>query len=446
VSVKDYKELEVYRLAFDAAMEIFEISKTFPQEEKYSLTDQIWRSSRSVCANIAEAWRKRRYEAAFVSKLSDADTEAAETEVWLDFSLKCGYIQEAGHKKLRDKHDHICRQLYIMMQDASSWCHSSSLRVPRSSDAPRSTLHAPRAFTLVELIVVVAVISMLLKLLIPNIRTMREKAWSSNCRNNLRQYGVAMNQYMADYNGYFIYPSFGVGAAIDGSTWDGADIGDFGVYDNRPVLGSTVGGAAGDDWQNFVRTYVGANVTLASLSAGVPAVSVCPVVLRDLHTANYFDPRSSFKGYNRSFDTDLGQWVEQGDFESSSGAGYDDAGNVLPATYLDSAFTTYAINPSKIGANKKDIRENVMAFIDWNARDGWWATLGYTNWMFSGTNSQGDPVSQFTPKWTNAWWLTEVGFHHLQGGVYGANYVAMDGHVGWISSNAISITNFTTGL
>ncbi len=77
--IKDHRELEIYKMAFDVAMQIFEVSKKFPVEEKYSLTDQIRRSSRSVCANLAEAWRKRRYEAAFVAKLSDCEAEAAET-------------------------------------------------------------------------------------------------------------------------------------------------------------------------------------------------------------------------------------------------------------------------------------------------------------------------------------------------------------------------------
>src|SRR3972149_2306495 len=78
------RELEVYRIAFDTAMEIFEITKSFPKEEKYSLIDQIRRSSRSVCTNLAEAWRKRRYKAVFINKLSDAEQEAAETQTWLD--------------------------------------------------------------------------------------------------------------------------------------------------------------------------------------------------------------------------------------------------------------------------------------------------------------------------------------------------------------------------
>src|SRR3954454_25380435 len=85
-------ELEVYQKAFAAAMEIFELSKKFLKDEMYSLTDQVRRSSRSVCANIVEAWRKRRYEAAFISKLSDAETEAAETQMWRQSAVNCGLI------------------------------------------------------------------------------------------------------------------------------------------------------------------------------------------------------------------------------------------------------------------------------------------------------------------------------------------------------------------
>jgi four helix bundle protein len=120
--VADYKDLRVYKLAFESAMEIFELSRRWPAEEKFSLTDQIRRSSRSVCTNIAEAWRKRRYEAAFVSKLSDSDGEAGETEVHLDFALRCGYVPADKHAKLRDQYDHLCRQLTNMMNDAVSWC------------------------------------------------------------------------------------------------------------------------------------------------------------------------------------------------------------------------------------------------------------------------------------------------------------------------------------
>ena len=94
-NIRDFRELDVYRMAMDAAVHIFELSKGFPAEERYSLTDQVRRCSRSVCANIAEAWRKRRYPNAFVSRLSDAEAEAAETEVWLEMAVRCGYLDQA---------------------------------------------------------------------------------------------------------------------------------------------------------------------------------------------------------------------------------------------------------------------------------------------------------------------------------------------------------------
>jgi four helix bundle protein len=98
--IVSYDELIVYQKAFEVAMRIFEYSKTFPKEETYSLTDQVRRSSRSVCANIAEAWRKRRYERAFVSKLSDAESEAAEAQVWLEFAVACRYLPREESKAL----------------------------------------------------------------------------------------------------------------------------------------------------------------------------------------------------------------------------------------------------------------------------------------------------------------------------------------------------------
>src|SRR5687767_4240175 len=91
-TIRRHTDLEVFQRAFAAAMRIFELSRKFPPEERYSLTDQGRRSSRSVCANAAEGWRKRRYTAAFVSKLSDSEGEAAETQVWLQFAVACGYI------------------------------------------------------------------------------------------------------------------------------------------------------------------------------------------------------------------------------------------------------------------------------------------------------------------------------------------------------------------
>src|SRR6266480_783594 len=122
--IRHFRDLEVYQNALATGLRVYELSKKFPPEEKYSLTDQIRRSSRSVCANMAEAWRKRRYEAAFISKLSDSDGEAAETEVHLAFALRCGYLDLSAHAELTDHYDHICRQLRRMMDDAPSWCHS----------------------------------------------------------------------------------------------------------------------------------------------------------------------------------------------------------------------------------------------------------------------------------------------------------------------------------
>ncbi len=121
--IKTHKDLQVYRLAFQAAVEIYQVSRSFPPEEKYSLTDQIRRSSRSVCANIAEAFRKKRYPKSFIAKLSDAEAEAAETQVWLDFSLEFNYIDKEKHALINDKYDHILSQLVIMINSSEKWCH-----------------------------------------------------------------------------------------------------------------------------------------------------------------------------------------------------------------------------------------------------------------------------------------------------------------------------------
>jgi four helix bundle protein len=118
---RTYKDLDVYKRAVEDAMEVFKITKGFPAEERYSMVDQIRRSSRSVCANIAEAWRKRRYRAAFVSKLSDSESEAAETRVWLELSFRCWYITKDDYKQLDDEYDHIISQLVKMIEGADSW-------------------------------------------------------------------------------------------------------------------------------------------------------------------------------------------------------------------------------------------------------------------------------------------------------------------------------------
>ncbi len=102
-------------------MEIFQITKSFPPEEKYSLVDQIRRCSRSVCTNIAEAWRKRRYKAAFIAKLSDAETEACETQVWIEFSRRCEYINNQTADRLDNEYEQILAQIVRMIDDANKW-------------------------------------------------------------------------------------------------------------------------------------------------------------------------------------------------------------------------------------------------------------------------------------------------------------------------------------
>ena len=124
--IKSVRDLEVYKLAFETAMEIFQITKGFPQEEKYSLVDQIRRSSRSICSNLAEAWRKRRYKAVFKNKLTDAMQEASETQTWLDFCFACNYIDQNKFNELDQKYEHILAMLNNMELKADSFCFSPS--------------------------------------------------------------------------------------------------------------------------------------------------------------------------------------------------------------------------------------------------------------------------------------------------------------------------------
>lgn len=121
MKIQRHTDLLVYKKAFDAAMQVFQLSKNFPKEEIYALTNQIRRSSRSVCANLAEAWRKRRYQAAFIAKLSDAEGEAAETQVWIEFAVSCGYLEGKGHAALSTRYDEILRMLVAMINRPESW-------------------------------------------------------------------------------------------------------------------------------------------------------------------------------------------------------------------------------------------------------------------------------------------------------------------------------------
>ena len=116
-----HRELHVYQNAINAAMKIFELTKLFPSEEKYSMVDQMRRSSRSVCANLSEAWRKRRYKAAFIAKLSDAESEACETQVWIEFARRCRYLKNDVCNELDAVYDQIMGQIVKMIVDADKW-------------------------------------------------------------------------------------------------------------------------------------------------------------------------------------------------------------------------------------------------------------------------------------------------------------------------------------
>ncbi len=118
---RTHEDLAIFQLAFETAMQIYDYSKRFPVEEKYSLTDQVRRSSRSVCANLAEAWRKRRYKAAFVAKLNDCESEAAETQVWLKFAVKCQYLTVEQGRELYGTYNQILSGLVKMINHPDDW-------------------------------------------------------------------------------------------------------------------------------------------------------------------------------------------------------------------------------------------------------------------------------------------------------------------------------------
>lgn len=121
-TLKHFRDLEVYQLAFSCTMKIFDLTKNFPQEEKYSLIDQIRRSSRSVCSNLAETWRKRKYEAVFKNKITDAMQEASETQTWLDFCLACNYVDKRLFDELDGEYEKIIAMLNSMEKKAETFC------------------------------------------------------------------------------------------------------------------------------------------------------------------------------------------------------------------------------------------------------------------------------------------------------------------------------------
>ena len=317
----------------------------------------------------------------------------------------------------------------------------------------RSSVPFPRAFTLVELMVVLAVMGVLIAILLPTLQNDRARARSISCQNNLRQYGIAMGRYMSDWKGYFIYSGAGGQSARSGglgsTTWKTLEDGniDAGKYDHVYAGAGGVAGSYGQDYSysTFIASYLPAiKSNLASSISSVSSVKMCPSVQHELRSGNYFDPGTPnnpnpyFKGY-RTVEVDS-EKCDTADFEDLSGDGYDANNNLILASY----FTTYAIN-NYSGVYQKDrtnISANTIAFIDWNAKEGWGATLCPTNinnqWRFNAK----DIVQDVTKKWTTNWCLTEVGFHHKDGTNAYANYVAMDGHVGSVSSNQISLSYF----
>jgi four helix bundle protein len=120
-NIRSFRELQVYEAAMEGAMEIFERTKEFPSEERYAMVDQMRRSSRSVCANIAEAWRRRRSSKYFQSKVGDAESEAEETRVWIEFAYRCEYVESGVAKNLDERYDEVIGQLVHMRSNPEDW-------------------------------------------------------------------------------------------------------------------------------------------------------------------------------------------------------------------------------------------------------------------------------------------------------------------------------------
>lgn len=311
----------------------------------------------------------------------------------------------------------------------------------------------PRAFTLVELMVVIAVIALLIMILLPYLQRARERARSTSCQNNLRQYGIAMGRYMSDWKGYFIFP--GEAGSVGVSTYITGVI-DRDKYEEIEERGGIATSTSQRQYWygEFSINYLQAKATNTASSLGsMSSVRMCPSVQQELRRGNYFDPRASkyFKGFRT-------ETLDGADYDTADFEYYYEDNDPNKSLFLMPFFTTYAINQylGVYRADRKNISANTIAFIDWNAREGWGAdliglgwganlTLGIiptTNWMFNTPVGRSPPRVQGTSKGTNGWWVTEVGFHHKDGTNACANYVAMDGHVGSVSSNQITLDYF----
>lgn len=141
--ISSFKELRVYQLAFELQQDVFKASKGFPGEERYSLTDQIRRASRSIGANVAEAWQKRRYVADLISKLTDLDGEQAETQHWLDTAVTCHYLSSQHQKSLLKKCSRIGQMLSTMVSASEKWCRKASGRSEMEKLAPSALSPRP---------------------------------------------------------------------------------------------------------------------------------------------------------------------------------------------------------------------------------------------------------------------------------------------------------------
>lgn len=133
MALNTYRDLRVYQQSLDLCFRVFETTKKFPSEERYGLTDQVRRSSRSICANLAEAWHRRRYPAAFVAKLNDAEGEAAETQVWVDLACRCGYLGAKEAEGYHSAYDHVLAQLALMVKSPEKWALRQQAPTPPSA-------------------------------------------------------------------------------------------------------------------------------------------------------------------------------------------------------------------------------------------------------------------------------------------------------------------------
>ena len=140
--IDTFRNLRVYQGALETCLQVFEVTKAFPGEERYGLVGQVRRSSRSVCANLAEAWHKRRYPAAFVAKLNDAESEAAETQVWVDMAQRCGYLGEETARRFHIAYDRILARLVKMEQCPERWTLNLLPNTEKGS-SPKPTTSVP---------------------------------------------------------------------------------------------------------------------------------------------------------------------------------------------------------------------------------------------------------------------------------------------------------------